>query len=383
MIPVPGAEIPEHVVVWAYRLILGRDAENAEVIRNWQSLGDARLITRHFTDSPEHRQGRGDPRFLPLIQTQPDALALDAWHWLRHGRPAPAQAPPVRSYVALREALLREWPEPPALDPDETLVEIEGQTFRVRGPEGDPYMGHARIEAHMLERLSRVARALLPDGGAGAVLLDGGANLGLSALALAQGAPRHARLLALEPNPRITPLLRGNLARNGLDRAEVHAAALGAEPGEVLLHDPESSAVAFVAPAANGVGRGVQHSVPCVTLNDLARGMGRLDLVKLDVEGAEMNAIKGGMSSFRRLRTLVYVELNIWTQLRTAQANPLRVLDSWGRWFPHMVRFTEGGPQQVAGTEAQQHLVHDILMSPNRHDDIVLCFGLEWMKRWT
>ena len=122
--------------------------------------------------------------------------------------------------------------------------------------------------------------------------------------------------------------------------------------------------------------------MPCVTLDEVARGFSRLDLVKLDVEGAEMDAIKGGMACFRRLGTMVYVELNIWTQLRFAQANPLRVLDAWARWFPHVVRFTEAGPRPVVGVRAQQELVHDILMSPNRHDDIVLCFDLGWVRRW-
>jgi FkbM family methyltransferase len=378
----PVTEIPEHIVVWAYRLILGRDAESAEVIRSWQSMGDPRLLTQHFTASPEHRHGRADPNFVPLTRVVPDAVALDAWHWLRHGRPAPPGATPIRSFVALREALLREWPEPPALEPDEALVDIEGRSFRLRGPLDDPYMAHAGVEAHMLERLARVARALLPDGGARSVLVDGGANLGLSALALAAGVPSHARLLAFEPNPRIGAMLRDNLARNGLDRAEVQEAALGAQPGEVLLHDPSSPAFAFVAPAGEGVGVGVQHQVPCVTLDDVARGFPRLDLVKLDIEGAEMDAIKGGMATFRRLGTLVYVELNIWTQLRFAGANPLRVLEAWGSWFPHVVRFTEAGPRPVVGLLAQRELVHDILMSPNRHDDIVLCFDLAWTGRW-
>lgn len=378
----PVTEIPEHIVVWAYRLILGRDAESAEVIRRWQSMGDPRLLAQQFAASPEHRQGRDDPNFVPLTRAVPDALALDAWHWLRHGRPAPAGATPIRSYVALREALLREWPEPPALAPGEELVEIEGRAFRLRGPPDDSYMAHARLEARMLERLGRVTRALLPDGGAGSVLVDGGANLGLSALALAAGAPSHARLLAFEPNPRIGAMLRDNLARNGLDRAEVREAALGAQPGEVLLHDPSSAAVAFVAAADEGVGGGVQHRVPCVTLDEVAQGFARLDLVKLDVEGAEMDAIKGGMATFRRLGTLVYVELNIWTQLRFAGLNPVRVLEAWGRWFPHVVRFTEAGPRPVVGIQAQRELVHAILMSPNRHDDIVLCFDLGWMRRW-
>lgn len=378
----PGPELPAHVVIWAYRLILGRDAESKEVIRQWQSLGDAPALVRHFMDSAEFRQTRAGRGLAPESLVPPDAEALDAWHWLRHGRPAPREAGPVPPFLTLREALLHGWETLPEVPPDAVLVEVDGRPHWVRGVAGDPYLRHAPNEAAMLQRLVRLTRALLPDGGEGAVLLDGGANLGLSALAMAAGAPRHARLLAIEPNPRLSALLRDNLARNGLARAEIHQAALVAIPGEVLLHDPASASVAFVTAAENGVGSGARHVVPGVTLDELVRPLARLDLVKLDIEGSETQAIKGGLRSLRRLRTAVYVELNIWTQMRFAGVNPLRVIETWAKWFPHVVHFTEAGPRPVEGVHARSKMVHDILMSPGRHDDIVLCFDLDWVKRW-
>lgn len=119
-----------------------------------------------------------------------------------------------------------------------------------------------------------------------------------------------------------------------------------------------------------------------VTLNHLARRLRRLDLVKLDIEGSETQCLKGGLASLRRLRLAVYVELNIWTRLRFAGANPLRVIETWAEWFPHVVHFAEAGPRAVEGVHGRSRMVHDILMSPGRHDDIVLCFDLDWVKRW-
>jgi hypothetical protein len=63
----PCTEIPEHVLAWAYRLILGRDAESTEVIRSWQTLGDPRFRGRHFTASPEQKHSRDDPHFVQVI----------------------------------------------------------------------------------------------------------------------------------------------------------------------------------------------------------------------------------------------------------------------------------------------------------------------------
>src|SRR5689334_20913943 len=94
-----------------------------------------------------------------------------------------------------------------------------------------------------MEEMAAVAAAVLPGDG---VVLDVGANIGLSALALAPLLPR-GRILAVEPSPRSVAALRCTLALNGLeDRVAVEAVAMGAAPGEAAFHDAAHSAGAHL-----------------------------------------------------------------------------------------------------------------------------------------
>lgn len=120
--------------------------------------------------------------------------------------------------------------------------------------------------------------------GPGAVVVDAGAQIGtFTLLAAATGA----RVVALEPSPLNLPLLRRNLADNGLgDRVRLHACAL-ARPGshELDLYLTYTnlgghSAVASIGPRVR---------VPALSLEELfeREGIERCRLLKLDVEGLE------------------------------------------------------------------------------------------------
>ena len=63
-------------------------------------------------------------------------------------------------------------------------------------------------------------------------------------------------------------------------------------------------------------------TVPVVTLDDELADLDRLDLLKLDIEGGELSALRGAASTIARLRPTLVVELNPF------------VLWRWGRTFP-------------------------------------------------
>jgi FkbM family methyltransferase len=130
-----------------------------------------------------------------------------------------------------------------------------------------------------------------------ASILELGANVGLYAVVGAAAAP-HARYQAVEPNPLTCGVLRRNLAVNRLDHVEVvEAAVTGARAGGVgLLRVPDrdvyaASAGAFLdgavdlhTPASRGI------SVPTMCAADLVGGV---DLIKLDIEGLELEVLAG------------------------------------------------------------------------------------------
>lgn len=131
-----------------------------------------------------------------------------------------------------------------------------------------------------------------------ATFVDIGANVGGFSCAMMSLFPE-GRGLAVEPSPRTFAYLRSNLKRNGADQAVecVSAAVTGrGGPGEVrLFEQPTDSVISTVVPELNRglVGDGIL--VRAVTLPDLLAqsGFGSIDVLKVDVEGAEFDILRG------------------------------------------------------------------------------------------
>jgi FkbM family methyltransferase len=110
-------------------------------------------------------------------------------------------------------------------------------------------------------------------------ILDLGANIGVSVLYFRRRFPE-ARIIAVEASPGLAELLRENTRT--LD-VEVRAAAVALAPGTVMFHESAESWAGTTSSTA-GVGA---IAVPAIGFDDLLRET-RPDLVKLDVEGAEL-----------------------------------------------------------------------------------------------
>jgi FkbM family methyltransferase len=118
------------------------------------------------------------------------------------------------------------------------------------------------------------------------VVLDVGANIGLFALSHARAG---ARVYAVEPHPAAFARLERNIAANGLrGRITAIPCALGAHEGRARLIGGRATPLTRVAPDQGG-------TVRLRTLDALVAELGLtgIDLLKLDVEGAEVAVLRG------------------------------------------------------------------------------------------
>jgi len=129
------------------------------------------------------------------------------------------------------------------------------------------------------------------------VILDCGANIGVACAWFKTVAPG-SRVTCFEPDPQTAAVLRENVARNGWTDVEVVEAALAAADGEADLFGEPGS------PLQTTRGGAGARRVRTVRLSPYVTG--EVDLLKLDVEGAERAvtaelAASGALVRVRRL----------------------------------------------------------------------------------
>jgi len=132
-------------------------------------------------------------------------------------------------------------------------------------------------------------------------IVDCGSNIGMSILFFKALYPK-ARIIGFEPDKQTYALLKRNVASNGLTGVQVHQAALGIEDSTVDLFvipgEPghlHQSTIRRSETAWGGEVPTKKTVVPQVRLSTFING--KVDLLKVDVEGGEDAVLKDLVSS--------------------------------------------------------------------------------------
>ncbi len=124
----------------------------------------------------------------------------------------------------------------------------------------------------------------------GDVVLDCGAHLGLFALYISKAVGKSGKILCLEPDPENAAILRSNLERNSITNTIVVEKALWGSTCKLSFkaEGDMASGVEF-----DEKKHGKTITVDAISYSDLIAqyGLGRVDFVKMDIEGAELEAI--------------------------------------------------------------------------------------------
>jgi FkbM family methyltransferase len=145
----------------------------------------------------------------------------------------------------------------------------------------------------------------------GDVACDIGANLGYYSILMSELVGPAGKVHCFEPNPAICNLLRGTVGVNGFGgRSTVHQVALSsAEKGEVAFYVPrnEPKNAMIVQPGFQHPG-GETISVPTARFDSLP--FDKLDFLKIDVEGAELEVLRGLQQLKQRFEPKIVCEVN-------------------------------------------------------------------------
>jgi FkbM family methyltransferase len=145
----------------------------------------------------------------------------------------------------------------------------------------------------------------------GMTFYDVGANMGFFSLIAWRRVGPGGRVRAFEPLPGSARTLRHNVALNDAQNVEVVEAAVGAEPGRAQLAVTADSVQAHLADIDTDTPTlGVVDVEVTAVDAEVAAGRPAPDVVKVDVEGAELAVLDGMRQTFQEHRPALICELH-------------------------------------------------------------------------
>ena len=198
--------------------------------------------------------------------------------------------------------------------PESKTLQLFQGSFIVVGSDSDDYY---RAFPSGTDVTDSVLLAIRPFLGDDAICVDVGANIGLYSLAFAWLAPL-GQVYAFEPSPGTFDHLRQNVENNHLGNVETFKLALGDQAeGSVHFHEfPFFTAGNFAVDndsflTSEALGSNY-FEAPATTLDAFVaeHRIDRIDLVKIDVEGAELSVLDGAKKTLSAMQPKVVLEFN-------------------------------------------------------------------------
>ncbi len=151
-----------------------------------------------------------------------------------------------------------------------------------------------------------VKRFLLSNMVPNGVFINIGAHIGKYALLIAKKYP-DAKVIAIEPNPIAYDALSKALKINNVNNVQVFNIALSDSDNSTDLCIRRSSVVSSIEEFESCI---EIRKVITKTLDSLINelGLGRVDLINIDVEGAELRVIKGSLNTIVRFKPKLMIE---------------------------------------------------------------------------
>lgn len=151
----------------------------------------------------------------------------------------------------------------------------------------------------------------------GMVVVDGGANIGEISLVASKLVGNEGRVFAFEPISRLADQLQWHLDTNNVTNAQLVRSGISDSDGKAPIYVAEAP---FHDGTSNdGLGTlypsdtrsSVESTIPLITLDNFVSNQSgcKVDFIKLDIEGAELAALRGARHVLKEHRPQLVIEL--------------------------------------------------------------------------
>lgn len=317
--PDPRQAGPDDIAA-CFRLLLGRQPPADELALHLPKIGrDLSEVVASFTSSAEFAtrgllippQGASDARaqtttlddlyfcFRLLLGRSPNP---EEWigHAAQHGEPLDRV---VAIYATSREFMERGLSTQSHLS---KLRLVDMGDFQIYVAPNDAAVGQHVAGGVYEPNVTAVFRRLLKPGMS---VVDIGANIGYFTMLSATLVGASGHVLAIEPNPRNIRMLEASRRINQFAHVTPLQAAAGRETGLLVLNTAYSNGT--TSSVSDDVGRLLEaETVGCVVVDAIVAQGRKIDFIKVDVEGAEYNALLGCTKTIAMHRPVILSEFS-------------------------------------------------------------------------
>lgn len=224
-------------------------------------------------------------------------------YWFRHRLISAFRDIDVKGFRAL-SLILPKWLIPKATRTDPYLLEtIHGFALEI-DPRIDLGVERSLHETGTYEK--GVIHFLTTNLKKGGCFVDIGANIGLLSIHAGRCVGAEGRVYAIEPNPKTLPILERNIKLNNAQNIRVYPVALGDRSHRTHIFenvDINRGAASLITRTGVDVGIEIQVEPLDKLLPELFP-----DIIKIDVEGYELEVLKGALLTITRAMPILIVE---------------------------------------------------------------------------
>jgi FkbM family methyltransferase len=137
-------------------------------------------------------------------------------------------------------------------------------------------------------------------------VIDVGANIGITTVAISKRIGRRGKLYSFEPTLEYFNILKDNVSSNGLENVEVYELAVTDKAGRVPFYQKGlSSGIVFEEGAK-------KLEVPTTTIDRFVseQKIGRIDLINMDCEGSELLILRGAEETLSKNKVKIFCEIH-------------------------------------------------------------------------
>lgn len=183
-------------------------------------------------------------------------------------------------------------------------------------------------------------RILIAELKKGMAVVDIGSNIGYYCLLEAKLVGPKGRVLAIEPNPIAYEHLYQNIKMNSLGNVMAENEAVWDKNSTVMFLMSKQSNLSKVVETRNNLGNHCWEqiiNVPARCLDDITKDLGKVDFLRMDLEGGEYKLFEGSKQTLGRFYPVIFMELHIPTLGKKRSKAILQGLKRYGYTIKYLI----------------------------------------------